>query len=50
MVDGYSFFQGAFFHENDRYYYLIEAGNGRVGTDIYLYTFEGSLLSPPATE
>ncbi|GJM41687.1 MAG: hypothetical protein DHS20C20_19690 [Ardenticatenaceae bacterium] len=44
MVEGFTFFQGAFFHENDIYFYLIEAGNGRVGTDIFLYTLEGSLI------
>ena len=52
MVEGYTFFQGALFHENETYYYLIEAGNGRIGTDIFLYTIEGSLLSetaPPST-
>ena len=45
MVEGFTFFQGAFFHEEDTYYYLIEAGNGRIGTDIFLYTLEGSLLN-----
>ena len=45
MVEGFTFFQGAFFHENDTYYYLIEAGDGRIGTDIFLYTLEGSLFS-----
>ena len=44
MVEGYTFFQGAFFHQDDTYYYLIEAGNGRIGTDIFLYTITGSLL------
>ena len=44
MVEGYTFFQGAFFHQNDIYYYLIEAGNGAIGTDIFLYTLEGSLF------
>lgn len=44
MVENYSFFQGAFFHQDNTYYYLIEAGNGRIGTDIYLYTINGSLL------
>jgi predicted GH43/DUF377 family glycosyl hydrolase len=43
MIEGYSFFQGAFFHENDTYYYLIEAGNGAIGTDIFLYKIEGPL-------
>ncbi|MEQ8676681.1 MAG: SMP-30/gluconolactonase/LRE family protein [Aggregatilineales bacterium] len=43
MVNEYSFFQGAFFHHMDRYYYLIEAGNGRVGTDIFLYTLDGAI-------
>ena len=46
MVEGFTFFQGALFHENDIYYYLIEAGNGAVGTDIFLYTLEGSLTAP----
>ena len=45
MVEGFTFFQGALFYENDTYFYLIEAGNGRIGTDIFLYTLEGSLLS-----
>jgi hypothetical protein len=45
MVQGYTFFQGAFFHQANAYYYLIEAGNGAVGTDIYLYALEGSLFS-----
>jgi predicted GH43/DUF377 family glycosyl hydrolase len=45
MVQGYTFFQGAFFHQADAYAYLIEAGNGAVGTDIYLYTLEGSLFN-----
>ncbi len=44
MVEGYTFFQGAFFHQNDTYYYLIEAGNGAIGTDIFLFTLEGSLF------
>ena len=44
MVENYTFFQGAFFHQDDTYYYLIEAGNGRIGTDIFLYTFTGSLF------
>ena len=44
MVSEYAFFQGAFFHHEDSYFYLIEAGNGRIGTDIFLYTIEGSLL------
>ncbi|MAU01715.1 MAG: hypothetical protein CL608_31640 [Anaerolineaceae bacterium] len=44
MVEGYTFFQGALFHTDDTYFYLIEAGNGRVGTDIFLYTYEGSLF------
>ena len=44
MVENYAFFQGAFIHQDDTYYYLIEAGNGRIGTDIFLYTFEGSML------
>lgn len=44
MVAGYPFFQGAFFHQDDTYFYLIEAGNGRIGTDIFLYTIQGSLL------
>ena len=44
MVEGYTFFQGAFFHEAETYYYLIEAGNGRIGTDIFLYTIDGSLF------
>ena len=43
MVNGYTFFQGAFYHQDDTYYYLIEAGRGRSGTDIYLYTLDGSL-------
>ena len=45
MVSGFTFFQGALFHRDDTYFYLIEAGNGRIGTDIFLYTIEGSLLS-----
>lgn len=49
MVEGFSFFQGAFFHQDDTYYYLIEAGNGAVGTDIFLYTIEGSLSTPSTT-
>lgn len=49
MVENYSFFQGAFFHNDDTYYYLIEAGNGRIGTDIYLYTIDGSLLGAEET-
>ena len=44
MVNSFSFFQGAFFHNDGSYYYLIEAGNGRIGTDIFLYTIEGPLL------
>ncbi len=44
MPQGYTFFQGAFFHQDDTYYYLIEAGNGHIGTDIFLFTHEGSLL------
>ncbi|MDJ0755118.1 MAG: extracellular solute-binding protein [Ardenticatenaceae bacterium] len=44
MVGGYPFFQGAFFHQDDTYFYLIEAGDGRIGTDIFLYTVQGSLL------
>lgn len=45
MVNSYPFFQGALFHQNDTYYYLIEAGNGRLGTDIFLYTLTGSLFA-----
>ena len=45
MVSQFPFFQGAFFHQDDTYFYLIEAGNGVVGTDIFLYTIEGSILS-----
>ncbi|MEM7114429.1 MAG: hypothetical protein AAF614_18485 [Chloroflexota bacterium] len=44
MVNSYTFFQGALAHQDDTYYYLIEAGNGRIGTDIFLYTLEGALL------
>jgi len=43
MVNEYSFFQGAFFHHEDTYFYLIEAGNGSVGTDIFLYALEGAI-------
>lgn len=43
MVRGNSFFQGALFHQDDTFYYLIESG-GAGGTDIYLYTITGSLL------
>ncbi len=43
MVDQNRFFQGALFYQDDRYYYLIEAGNGRVGTDIFLYTLDGPI-------
>lgn len=50
MVEGYTFFQGALFHQEDTYFYLIEAGNGRVGTDIFLYTIDGSLLSSEAND
>ena len=45
MVEGYTFFQGALFHQNDTYFYLIEAGACRIGTDIFLYTIAGSLFS-----
>lgn len=45
MVAGYTFFQGAFFHQDDTYFYLIEAGNGPVGTDIFLYRLNGALLA-----
>lgn len=44
MVEGFPFFQGAFYHQDDTYFYLIEAGNGSIGTDIFLYTLEGLLL------
>ncbi|MEM9954649.1 MAG: extracellular solute-binding protein [Chloroflexota bacterium] len=47
MVNGYTFFQGALIHHNDTYRYLIEAGVGSVGTDIYLFTFEGALTDEP---
>jgi predicted GH43/DUF377 family glycosyl hydrolase len=43
MLSGDSFFQGAFFHHQDTYFYLIEAGNGFVVTYIYLYKIEGPL-------
>ena len=42
MVEDFTFFQGALFYEDETYYYLIEAGNGRIGTDIFLYTIEDS--------
>ncbi len=48
-VKNYPFFQGALFHQDDTYYYLIESGNGRVGTDIFLFTLEGSILGGKAT-
>ena len=50
MVEGFTFFQGALFYEDETYYYLIEAGNGRIGTDIFLYTIEGSLTTPTTTD
>lgn len=45
MVKNFPFFQGAFFHRDDTYYYLIEAGNGRIGTDIFLFTIDGLLTT-----
>ncbi len=45
MVNGFTFFQGALFYENNTYYYLIEAGNGPVGTDIFLYTMKSPLAT-----
>jgi|GEM_PF-54685 len=43
-VGNHPFFQGALFHQDDTYYYLIESGNGRIGTDIFLFTLEGSIF------
>jgi hypothetical protein len=44
MVEGFTFFQGAFFNHEGTYFYLIEAGNGSIGTDIYLYTLREPLM------